>query len=381
MQPPSFGAPLAAYEARAAQVLAGHRAGEARALEFIRRCHPRYRDAAVAWLARSVALAQVAAEPFVDDDARLVVARGCDFLDWSALVEHVQAVGVDGPVRWFESAVQAVVAGDAAALASLLHAHPELVRERSTRRTQFDPAVHRATLLHYVAANGVEAHNQRSPATAPAVAMLLLRGGAEPDALGDFYGGQCTTLSLLVSSSHPAAANVQLPLIDLLLDHGASLEPRGRGAWVSPLLTALVFGFVDAAHALVRRGARVDSLPVAAGLGRTDLIHALLPSADAAGRHAALALAAQLDRPAVVELLLDAGESPDRFNPEGMHAHATPLHQAALAGHLAVVQILLAHGARLDLRDAIYQSTPLGWAEHGERAEVVACLLAAGAER
>ena len=73
-------------------------------------------------------------------------------------------------------------------------------------------------------------------------------------------------------------------------------------------------------------------------------------------------------------LLLEAGEDPDRFNPPGTHAHSTPLHQAAIAGHLDMVKLLLKHGARLDLKDEIYHSTPLGWAEHGEQAAVAGYL-------
>jgi hypothetical protein len=31
------------------------------------------------------------------------------------------------------------------------------------------------------------------------------------------YGEECTTMSMLVSSSHPAAAGLQVPLVELLL--------------------------------------------------------------------------------------------------------------------------------------------------------------------
>ena len=51
-----------------------------------------------------------------------------------------------------------------------------------------------------------------------------------------------------------------------------------------------------------------------------------------------------------------------RFNPDGFHSHATPLHQAALANHASVVRLLVERSARLDIRDTIYQGTPLDWA-------------------
>src|SRR5207245_10590336 len=198
-----------------------------------------------------------------------------------ALVEHVEAVTRDGsPVFQFESAVEAVITGELATLESLVCENPELVRARSTRVTHFDPPVHGATLLHYVAANGVEGYRQKTPKNAFEVAKLLLDAGAEPDALAGMYGGQHTTMSMLVSSCHPAKAGVQVALVDLLLDYGAAVEGRGSGKWVSPLATALAFGYHDAAEALVRRGARVDTLAAAAGLGRLDDAARLLPSAD-----------------------------------------------------------------------------------------------------
>ena len=246
--------------------------------------------------------------------------------------------------------------------------------------THFDPPVHRATLLHYVAANGVENYRQRTPANAVDVARTLLRAGAGPDALADLYGGQCTTMSLLVSSDHPARAGVQSALVDTLVDFGASVEPLGDGSWTSPLLTALTFGFRDAAEALVRRGARVDTLPAAAGLNRPDEVTRLLPMADADGRHRAMALAAQLGHVDIVRRLLDEGEDPNRYNPKAAHAHTTPLHQAVWQGHTDVVRLLVERGARLDIRDTIHQGTPLGWAVYGKREEIAAYLRSHGAE-
>ena len=79
----------------------------------------------------------------------------------------------------FERAADAVIDGDSTTLAALLREHPELVRARSTRVTEGDPPVHGATLLHYLAANGVEDDRQRSPGNAPEIAKLLLEAGAD----------------------------------------------------------------------------------------------------------------------------------------------------------------------------------------------------------
>jgi len=277
----------------------------------------------------------------------------------------LEPVASDDEGACFERAADAVVDGDLVTLAALLAADPGLATARSERVTDRTPPVHRATLLHYIAANGVEDERQRSPANAVEVARLLLSAGADPNALADMYGGECTTLSLLVSSTPPARAGVQVPLIDALVDCGASVEPLGSGHWGSPLITALVFGFVEAAESLVRRGAAVNSLAAAAGLGRLDGVRTMLPAASADDRQQALALATQHGHLEVTRALLDAGADPNRLNPSGMHAHATPLHHAALGGHEAVVRLLVERGARIDVEDTIYQATPAGWAAHG----------------
>src|SRR5439155_19086382 len=222
---------------------------------------------------------------------------------------------------------------------------------------------HRATLLHYIAANGVEGYRQITPTNAVEIATILLRGGAEVDALADMYQGKHTTMSMLVSSGHPAKAGLQVALTETLLDFGASVDGVGEGKWTSPLMTALAFGYTDTAHALARRGARVDTVAAAAGLGRTDDVRHLLPRATAEERHVSMALAAQHGHVEIVRALLDAGADPDRYNPKGNHGHSTPLHQAVAAGRESVVRLLVERGARLDIRDTIYHGTPLGWAE------------------
>ena len=296
------------------------------------------------------------ADELAGADGRQAIAKQYSFRDWRALEAYAAAVAQTGsPVCRFESAVEAVVSGNVEALAASIHRDPELPRTRSSRE-------HRATLLHYIAANGVEQHRQRSPRNAPAIASLLLGSGADPNALADMYGGQQTTMSMLVSSTPPAEAGVQVALVETLLDFGAEIE----GA----LGTALAFGHRAAAEALAARGARTDNLAAAAGLGRTADAARLLAAADAQMRHRALALAAQHGHAEIVRLLLDAGVDPNRYNPPGNHGHSTPLHQAALAGHLTVVRLLVERGARLDIRDTVYGGTPLGWAMHGGQDEI-----------
>lgn len=364
MKPLPFRARLEDYEGQTRGLVEGHRTGDAEAIRIIHENHPRFLDETIKWRPKFMSDADIQKASFDLEDARLALARWYTFADWAALKEYVAAVSVDGPVFLFESAVEAVVSGELASLEALLRRHPELIRARSTRRTPHDPPVHAATLLHYVAANGVEGYRQRTPTNAVEIARGLLEAGAEVDATAGMYGGQYTTMSMLVSSAHPASAGLQAPLAELLLDFGAAIEGRGSEQWKSPLMTALAFGYLDTAEALVRRGARIPALAAAAGLGRLPDAIRLLPGADTLDRHRALALAAQLGHVEIVGLLLDAGEDPNRYNPDGNHGHSTPLHQAAFAGHEQVVRLLVERGARLDIRDTVWHGTPLGWALH-----------------
>jgi hypothetical protein len=381
LKPLPFRSSLDQYQRQAEELLEGHRLGDSRAIRVMHEHHPRFLDSKIPWLPKNLSDSETRSAALDLADAQLTIARCYSFQSWQALAEYVAAVTLDGsPVFQFESAVEPVITGKAAWLESLLRKNPELVRARSTRITHFDPPVHRATLLHYVAANGVEGYREKTPENAVEIVTILLKAGAEVDALADMYGGHCTTMSMLVSSDHPAKAGVQIALVETLLDFGAALEARGSAKWGSPLMTALAFGYLSAAEALVRRGARVDNIASAAGLGRLADARQLLAAAEPESRHRALALAAQHGHVEIVRLLLDAGEDPNRYNPDGNHGHSTPLHQAVWAGHDAVVGLLVDRGARLDIKDTIYQGTPLGWARYAGQTEIEKYLRAHGAK-
>jgi len=343
--PLPFRAALVAYEKQAQALFEALKSGDEAAAWRFKWNHPRFRGKSIT---------DVRAGALEHPDAQAVIAREQSFESWPSLASFTDAVQRDGTVSLFETAVETVISGDLPALKKMLREHPELARARSTRR-------HHATLLHYIAANGVEGSRQKTPPNALEVAKLLLDAGAEPDALADMYDNQCTTMSMLVSSCHPAEAGLQGPLAEMLLDYGAALEGPGSN-WKSALMTALNFGYLGTAETLARRGAALNNIAAVAGLGRVEETTRMLPDADARDRHIALALAAQLGHTEVVRLLLDAGEDPNRYNPDGLHSHATPLHQAICAGHAEVAKLLVERGARLDIRDTLYQGTPLGWA-------------------
>lgn len=342
-------------------------------------------------LARSGA----ARAPFQLTDAQYLIARAHGFESWSEFASHVRGFSSDDPaVLEFESAAEAVVHGDLGLLRALIRRNPDLLRARSARE-------HRATLLHYVAANGVEDFRQLSPPNAVAIAKFLLESGAEVDALANTYGGgkAQTTMNLLVSSTHPAEAGVQVALVDTLLDAGAvidGLEDDG-----SPLMTALAFGYGSAAEALARRGARVDNLIAAAALGDVDGVDRFLAGGgiDASlvrlywlgltndpKSHVerALVWGAAYGRTAVVERLLARGVDLAAKDPHGM----TALHWAAGNGYLAIVKILLRHGAPLEIKNesdqtvldstVIFAQQYLTYFEH--YSAVIEALIAAGAD-
>jgi ankyrin repeat protein len=357
-----YRAVLAEYQQEAEALLSAMKTGNEAAAWRFKWLHPRFRGKAIT---------EVRSATLHEGDAQLVLAREYGFEDWTALTAFTEVVRCDGPVQNFEAAVEGVVSGDAATLRALLHEYPELSHARSMR-------AHHATLLHYVAANGVEVGRQKTPANAVEIAKTLLSAGAKVDALADMYDSKCTTLSMLLSSCHPANAGVQITLAETLLDHGAAWESPGSTE-NSALLTALAFGYLNTAEALARRGAPVNRLPEAAGLGRLEEATRLLPTADDQSRHAALALAAQHGHAEMVRFLLDAGEDPNRYNPSGFHAHSTPLHQAVAAGHVNVVRLLVERRAKLDFRDTVYRGTPLDWAVHCQRAAIAEYLRERGA--
>lgn len=351
--PLSFRAPLGDYLRLAEQTLDALRAGDEATAWRFKWMHPRF---------RGLGIADVRAANLGLDDARLLVAREYFLEDWDALARFVSDVAGEGSVARFEAAADAVIAGDRAALERMLRDDPSLPRARSARS-------HHATLLHYLAANGVENYRQRTPSNAVEIARVLLDAGADPDALADMYDERCTTLGMLVSSTPPHEAGVQTALAELLLERGAAPDLPGS-RWNAAIRCALAFGFLDTARALAARVGRPGDIGTAAGLGDLGETARFLPTADDAGRQTALALACMHGHARVVRMLLATGGDPDRYNPDGLHSHSTPLHQAVWGNHFDVVRLLVEHGARLDLRDRIYDGTPLDWAVHGTRNEI-----------
>ncbi len=138
---------------------------------------------------------------------RLSVAREYGFASWEAALQggDVQ-LEVD-----FERAVDAALNGNIKRLKELVDWRPELVKMRS----QFG---HRATILIYLAANGVETWRQIVPENATEIMRFLIGAGANPNATIQVYGGSHSMLELLLSSAHPRAAGILNAMLELLND-------------------------------------------------------------------------------------------------------------------------------------------------------------------
>jgi hypothetical protein len=238
--PLPFRSSMEQYENQAKDLVKAYRSSDPEAMRCIRQLHPRLRGRAGTNDRNELTDSEIRSARVTLADAQSVVARWYGFDGWPKLAEFVEAVTREASLVWqFESAVEAIITGDVATLKSLVRANSELVRARSTRE-------HQATLLHYVGANGIEGYRQKSPKNAVKVAEVLLKAGAEVDADLD-YGSTgrrlypervgSTTLGMVATSVHPAAAGVQIALLETLVDAGASVNGV-QGGW-NPLLAAL----------------------------------------------------------------------------------------------------------------------------------------------
>lgn len=337
------------YQAK--DLLKEHAAQIPRVAQRLREFHPRF---------ARFSEAEIFKAELKLSDAQLTIAREAGFPSWARLKRHIERPTLSDQLNLphheriedaqFRRAVDLLDAGDVAGLRAHLKQHPNLVRQH----VLFEGGNYfrSPSLLEFVAENPVR--HGKLPKNIVEVAKVILDVGVERPALNE-------TLMLVATGSVPRECQVQIPLIDLLCDHGADPE--------SAIQSAALHHELEAVHALLRRGARMN-LPVAAALGRMEDFRQLLPRADSHDRHLALSVAADFGHVELVRLLLDAGENPDRYNPVGGHSHTTPLHQAAGAGHEGVVRLLVERGARLDMKDVLWHATPADWARHAGRTEI-----------
>ena len=277
----------------------------------------------------------------------------------------------------FEEAVDAVVFGDTETLKSLIRREPDLIHMRSSR-------AHRAMLIHYVAANGVEDERQRTPANAVDVANVLIDAGAEIDATFLDGGSGTTPLVSLVTSFHPHKSGVAAELVSVFVNAGARVDGlKGDG---EPLRLALSFEYPESVRALLECGAKIRTIEVAAGLGELELVEKFIDEGGLARRELEEAFwsACKYGHTGVAECLLKRGVDIDVKG----GANNTGLMLASQRGRRDTVEMLLGCGTSVELKND-FGGTALGSTMYfltnhpvigADYAGVIELLLNAGSE-
>jgi ankyrin repeat protein len=331
---------------------------------------------------------------FALHDAQLVLARAYGFDSWPKLKAFVDGI----TVKRFEEAARN---GDIAQLRAMLKQRPELVNSAALRHAvlrRYDAMV-RILMEHGAnARTGVYPHRD---ATTPLVIaadrgydeIVAIITGAEqrrrqtkggvteaPDPEELFRaiaaGENDRAVSLLQSNPsliqarllhhgwtplHVAAARLNVPLVDWLLQRGADVNAKGRSWTEQTALDSAAHSsganetaeFADIANRLVRAGAEMTQW-AAVAVGDADWLRARHAQGSLTnpieGNGGMLRIAASYNRADILLLLLDLGFDPnERARMEDVDADGIaftwgmPLYHCAQFGKYEMAEILLKH--------------------------------------
>lgn len=246
---------LSYYDDRAKGLMSVHRAGLRSACRIVQEWHPNYATATEDQIRMAVLSL---------DDARLIFAREHGFEDWPSFAEHIARLARGEVQEPFQEAFEAIKASDVERLRPILAAHPELAKAYGTNGN---------TLLSLASSFFVKPDFSRPPtldeaqqSPAMQVVRLLLEFGADPDQANNRGW----------TALHAAAYGNNVPLVEVLLQRGASLEVSGHGNGGTPLVQALFWGHTEAAERLAQVRIVPANLRVAAGIGDLDRIWCLV---------------------------------------------------------------------------------------------------------
>jgi ankyrin repeat protein len=226
------------------------------------------------------------------------------------------------------------------------------------------------------------------------VARFLVQRGCQTDVL------MAAALGDMNLVRKHLAADPECIHLRVTEEHFPMINPRSGGTiyqwtlgwYVSPHEVARQFGHEDVYQLLLEASPPEVQLIAACWAGDDAAVQSLLKKQARPGtklspsyqRH--VAHAARNNNLPALRLMLAAGLPVDAL---GQH-RATPLHWAAFHGHAEMIREILRHNPPLELTDADFRATPLGWAtygsehgwhcETGDYAGTVELLLKAGAK-
>lgn len=170
---------------------------------------------------------------------------------------------------------------------------------------------------------------------------------------------------------HIAAQRWDVPMVELLIRHGADIHRRRTDGRTAHTLAAL-HGNEPVAAWLLAHGANDECNPLekfvsACTRGDAEVAREMLAAEPnlrnelCPEHHLMTHGAAGHRNVAALETMLACGFDPNAKDKD----QVTPLHRAAMAGRVEAVRVLLSHGASVNNLDGMFSASPLVWAVEG----------------